>query len=166
MQEPPPVPVLLEKLQEFATAVAASLYEPDVDWQWRPAPLEWSLTEVACHLRDVECDVHQIRFRTILEKKDAFLAGVSSNDWAELRQYRTQDGTSALRAFLQARAETLTLLRQLTPDDWQRKGSHSYFGPTSMHELLNLVVKHDQVHREQITMLRRKDTLKMPSDPT
>ncbi|MEZ4641380.1 MAG: DinB family protein [Chloroflexota bacterium] len=164
MQTLPSVPILLEKLQDFATAVATSLQESEVDWGWRPAPQEWSLTEVACHLRDVEGEVHQIRFRTVLEKENAFLAGVSSNEWADLRQYQTQDGVSALHAFLQARTDTLALLKPLTASDWQRKGSHSYLGPTSMHELLTLVVKHDQIHWEQIMMLRRKDAPKAVSD--
>ncbi|MBE2201844.1 MAG: DinB family protein [Anaerolinea sp.] len=160
MQAPPPVPVLLERLQGLATAVAASLTAVGIDWLWRPAPSEWSLTEVICHLRDVEREVHQVRFRAVLERENPFLAGVSSNEWAEPRQYRLQDGPAALQSFLQHRATTVALLAQLRDTDWQRKGSHSYFGPTSMHELLNLVVKHDQAHWEQIDSLLHRKVVK------
>lgn len=164
MQEPPSVPYLLEKLQDFATAVSTSLTTTPVDWLWRPNPAEWSLTEVACHLRDVECEVHQVRFRTVLAKDAPFLAGVSSNEWAAPRQYRTQDGHRAVDDFLDARKGTVSMLTVIDESDWERKGSHAYFGLTSMHELLNLVVKHDQAHWEQITRLLHKDIPKALSD--
>ena len=152
MQTPPSVSTLLESLETFAAGISRSL-PAAVDWQWRPAPAEWSLAEVMCHLRDVEREVHQPRFHAVLQEEMPFIAGVSSNEWAGARGYRKQDGPQARDAFLAARAETLSLLRTLDESDWQRAGSHSFFGMTTMHELLNLVTKHDNVHRQQIAML-------------
>ena len=54
MHTSPPVPQLLQSLEEFATRVAEILSDPDLDWQWRPDEDAWSLAEVMCHMRDVE----------------------------------------------------------------------------------------------------------------
>ena len=155
MQTPPPVPALLHDLQKFAADIIDSL-TGEVEWQWRPDPAEWSLGEVMCHLRDVEREVHQHRFYLILQEKTPFLAGVSSNEWAVPRAYRQQSGPQARDAFLAARAETLSLLQPLDEAAWRRQGSHSFFGMTTLHELLHLVTKHDKVHWQQIQHLLQK----------
>lgn len=153
MIEPPPVASLLDQLVQFASRLRDALSGPGLDWTWQPATEEWSLTEVMCHLRDVEKEVHQPRFRAVLAQAGAFLPGVSADEWAETRQYAQENGRAALASFLDARQETHAMLTNLDGSLWQRQGSHSFFGPTSMHELLNLVVKHDQSHWRQVQSL-------------
>lgn len=153
MQKPPPVPDLLQHLKTFASNVEQALSDPLVDWECAPAPGEWCLTEVVCHLRDVEREVHQCRFRALIEEGEAFIPGVVADDWIEERAYREQHGPSALEQFLDARGETLALLSDLDDEVWQRQGQHAFFGPTSLHELLNLAVQHDAAHWEQISDL-------------
>jgi len=153
LQEPPPVAELLADLAGFATAVSQAMSGTQVDWQWRPAPGEWNLTELYCHLRDVEREVHQVRFRSILTADNAFIPGATSDDWVVERDYARQDGRLALDQFLQAREETITMLPGPDNPFWQRQGRHSFFGPTTAHELLNLAVKHDQAHWEQLQKL-------------
>ena len=153
MQQPRPVPELLQELVDFPTAVFTILSSPEIDWDWRPAPSEWNLTEVCCHLRDVELEVHQIRFKKLIIKENTFISGATPDDWVKEREYEKENGRSALNTFLQLRQETLELLTDLDDAMWQRQGRHSFFGPTSMHELLNLVVSHDEAHWQQIQNL-------------
>jgi hypothetical protein len=173
MQQPPPVPHLLARLEDFAARLAQTFVptassfpgegdeggetgegeRPSSPWRWRPAPDEWSLTEVSCHLRDVEREVHQARFRALLAEDTPFLPGVVSDAWAAEREYRAQEGPAALAEFLAARAQTLALLRGLDEAAWTRQGRHAFFGLTTMHELLHLVVKHDDTHWRQIEAL-------------
>ncbi len=153
MQEPPPVADLLAELARFADDCVRALAGPAVDWHCCPDDGEWSLTEVACHLRDVEREVHQPRFRSLLTQDNAFLAGAVADSWVEERRYREQHGPTALRQFLEARRETLELLPEPAAEAWHRQGQHSFFGPTSMHELLYLAVQHDRAHWEQIQKL-------------
>ncbi|MBE2222942.1 MAG: DinB family protein [Anaerolineae bacterium] len=153
MQKPSPVPELLQELRHFATAVSDTLASPEINWQWRPAPAEWNLTELCCHLRDVEREVHQLRFKAIIANENAFISGATPDDWVVARDYKQENGRSALNTFLQYRQETITLLANLDDAMWQRQGRHSFFGPTSMHELLNLVVGHDEAHWQQIQNL-------------
>ena len=153
MLNPPPIPELWAELVQFGTAVQKTLIPEDINWQRRPAPGQWSLTEVMCHLRDVEREVHQVRFRALLTKNDVFLAGVKSDDWAEQRGYWQQNGRQALIDFVTARGETADLLQNLDETLWQRSGNHAFFGQTTMHELLFLVVRHDRTHWQQLSRL-------------
>lgn len=156
LQEPPPVYELLADLEEFATVVAQAMAGTNVDWHWRPAPAEWSLTELFCHLRDVEREVHQVRFRSMLAAPNAFIPGATSDEWVLEREYARQDGRLALTEFLAARGETVAMLPSADDPFWQRQGRHSFFGPTTSHELLHLAVGHDQAHWDQLQGLLRQ----------
>ena len=156
MQTTPPVPVLLQELASFAAAVETSLASSETDWLWHPDPVSWSLTELMCHLRDVEEEVHLVRYQAILARENPFLPGAATDEWAAIRHYRMQSGPAARDAFLSARHNSLALLSQQEEPSWQRKGRHAFFGPTSLQELVNLAVQHDQVHLQQIQELLAK----------
>lgn len=157
MMNPPPVPELLVELATFRARLAhLATSSESLHWTDRPADMEWSLTEVACHLRDVEIEVHQARIRALLAEEGAFLPGVDADEWAEQRNYCYQDGPRALADFLNARGETINLLEPLAPEMWERRGQHTFFGPTSLQEIVFLAVRHDRVHDEQIDRLLGK----------
>ena len=86
MQAPPPVPNLLNQMADLATSIKDALAQPGIDWRFQPEDRGWSLTEVVCHLRDVEIEVHQARFKAILGEDMAFLPGMSADEWAEDRK--------------------------------------------------------------------------------
>ena len=163
MQAPLPVPTLLTQLANFPRTLVQTLAPGNVDWDRRPAPAEWSLTEVVCHLRDVEREVHQVRFRMLMAADNAFLAGKTADEWVQERRYQQQDGRAALDDFTAARRETVALLQDLDDAVWQRQGRHAFFGPTSMHELLSLVVRHDQSHWQQIQALLAQNDPQPPA---
>ncbi|MEZ4515778.1 MAG: DinB family protein [Chloroflexota bacterium] len=158
MINPPPPAELVSELDQFRNYVAHLDQDTSLDWHTQPAPEEWSLGEVLCHLRDVEREVHQARIKAVLAEEQAFLAGVDADQWAEPRSYKTQDGPTALAEYLAARDETIRLLRTLSPEDWERQGQHTFFGPTTLQELVNLVVQHDRVHEKQIDALLHHDS--------
>jgi FMN phosphatase YigB (HAD superfamily) len=119
-------------------------------WSARPQPNEWSLTEIVCHLRDVEIEVNLPRLERILQEPYPFLPGVDSDRWAEERQYQQQDGRRALQRFSRARQRSLQLLERLSPADWQRNVRHAIFGPTQVLELVSFMAGHDQMHMHQV----------------
>jgi hypothetical protein len=154
MQAPPPIPNLLFRLETFASNVKSFLTVSDPHiWQKRPSPDQWSLTMIMCHLRDVEQEVYHVRFRNLIAEENAFLPGASPDEWAEERNYAAQDGRLALQTFLSARRTTLEMLKGMAAEIWQRQGQHTFFGPTSMHELVYLSVRHDDLHWDQIGRL-------------
>lgn len=153
MPQSPPVPNLLNQMRQFAENVHRVLTAPDIDWKQQPAAGEWSLTQVVCHLRDVEREVHRSRFEALIARENAFISGVTPDEWAIPRQYQAQNGPVALEEFYAARLQTVEDLQALDAAMWQRQGRHAFFGPTTMHELLTLVVRHDEAHWEQISSL-------------
>jgi hypothetical protein len=153
MQAPPPVPSLLLQMETMAANARALTRLDGIDWARQPEEGEWSLAEVMCHLRDVEREVHLARFRMLIAEDNAFLPGVSADEWADERGYCFEDGLSATNAFVAAREETLALVAPLSEAFWQRQGRHAFLGHTTMHELLHLVVRHDEIHWQQINAL-------------
>lgn len=115
----------------------------------RPKPDEWSLTEILCHLRDVEQEVNLPRVRKVINEKDPFLPGMVTDPWAEEREYICQDGFLALGAFTHNRLQMLELLDRLTQEDWQRPARHAIFGPTQLNELVSINAGHDRLHVQQ-----------------
>lgn len=116
----------------------------------RPAPQEWSPTEILCHLRDVEAEVNLPRLRKVLAEKNPFLPGVDSDRWAVERDYFRQDGASALSQFITHRRQGLDLLQRISQQDWERTARHAIFGPTQLKELVAIMAGHDQLHVRQM----------------
>lgn len=158
MINPPPIADLLDELAAFHDFVTRVLADDQRDWDFRPTGTEWSLTEIACHLRDVEREVHQTRVHALLAEEGAFLAGVDADEWAIPRNYRAQVGRAALAGFLAARQATIDLLTPLPAELWARQGQHTFFGPTSLQEIVYLAIQHDRVHARQIEELAARSS--------
>jgi FMN phosphatase YigB (HAD superfamily) len=142
-------------LMTSTPAALASLLEetPARAWTSRPAPAEWALTEVLCHLRDTEREVNQPRLQRLLNEDDPFIPSRNTDAWADERNYLAQDGRAAFQEFLAARLETLSTLKSLAEADWLRKARHSIFGPTSLQELAGFMSTHDRIHIQQVWKL-------------
>jgi HAD superfamily hydrolase (TIGR01549 family) len=123
------------------------------DWGRRPGDHEWSITEVVCHLRDVDQEVNWPRLQKVMAEDNPFLPGVATDPWADERQYHQEDGLVALSEFIKIRQKLTELLSSLQPDDWHRKVRHAIFGPTEAKELIGFIATHDRVHIEQAKKL-------------
>lgn len=119
-------------------------------WSIRPEKSEWSITEILCHLRDVEKEVNISRIEKILNNSNPFLPGIDTDPWAEKRNYQQQDGTKALNQFTINRKSLLHLLQIMSSDDWNKKTRHAIFGPTDLHEIIKIIASHDRIHLNQI----------------
>jgi hypothetical protein len=141
---------LLPALRSTPAALATLTSALSLDqWMRNPAPGEWSLTEIVCHLRDVECEVNLPRFRRVLAEQNPFLVGEATDTWVKERKCAEQDGRQALVEFTAARKEVLALLEGLT-DEWSRPARHAIFGPTSLQELAGFAATHDRNHVQQV----------------
>ena len=118
-------------------------------WLRPPAEGEWCLTEIVCHLRDVEREVNLPRLRKVLAEENPFLPGVVTDVWVKERNSVREDGRQALREFLAARKETLALLDGLQAQ-WLRPARHAIFGPTTIKELVSIIAGHDRAHIQQV----------------
>ena len=50
-------------------------------------------------MRDVEREVHRPRYRAVIREDNPFLPGVSSDEWAKLRDYQGQTAVWRLMLF-------------------------------------------------------------------
>lgn len=116
----------------------------------RPAPEEWSLLEIICHLRDVDREVNLPRIHKIMNEDNPFIIGVDSDKWAKERDYISQDIDTALSEYLSVRQEIINTLKNLESDRWFRKARHAILGPTTLQEIVKIIVQHDIIHTQQI----------------
>jgi len=136
----------------LSTPAALRVFGDAIDqdeWVGRPRPNSWSLTEILCHLRDVEAEINLPRLQKVIREENPFLAGIDSDKWAEERAYIRQDGASALRQFSTARQKTLGILAKLKAQAWERPIRHAIFGPTRLRELVSIMAGHDRIHVRQ-----------------
>jgi hypothetical protein len=141
---------LMANLRSTPAAVATlTSYLLPQAWEREPAPGEWCLTEIICHLRDVEREVTLPRIRKVLGEQNPFLVGEVTDAWVKERQYAHQDGRQALADFTAARKEALGLLEGLEAE-WTRPARHAIFGPTTLQELVGFTAGHDRAHVQQI----------------
>ena len=141
----------------------------DAELSRRPGPTSWSVKEIVCHLRDVE-ELFQVRFHTViaLDEPRILVLGATVDDlapwriggaighpldpgrWAADRQYARNDCREALVAFQRRRGEVLTLLRSLSPAEWQRGGIHLSRGRLTLREWVASLAAHDDNHLDQL----------------
>jgi FMN phosphatase YigB (HAD superfamily) len=159
---PAPGPALAYVLAGNLSALLAEIQGWPADlWTRRPAAGEWSLTELVCHLRDVEREVNIPRLHTLVESDNPFVAGADTDPWAIERDYQSQSGPAALRAFIAARKESAAYLRLQPNSIWSRTARHAIFGPTQLVEIVGWILDHDLIHLNQVRKIkaRMKDEL-------
>lgn len=122
-------------------------------WNHQPDPSSWCLTEVICHLRDVDREVHLPRFREVQNDDAPFLPAIDADKWAEERNYQAQNGPKVLREFYQSRETLLEVIAALTEDVREKKIRHAIFGPTTIDEILHIAARHDRLHIQQVSAL-------------
>lgn len=116
---------------------------------------EWSITEILCHLRDVDAEINLSRISEICNHENPFLPSVNSDPWAVERQYQNQDAKLALKQFIQIRMELIELLITLLPKGWICPARHAIFGPTTVKELVSFIATHDRNHIQQILEIKK-----------
>jgi FMN phosphatase YigB (HAD superfamily) len=119
------------------------------DWSFQPQPEEWCFTEIICHLRDSDLEIHLPRVDRILGETNTFVAAVNADEWSQTRAYCSEDGPGALHGFISARIELLRKLESLSPLEWESPARHAIFGPTTLKELMSFIAQHDRTHIQQ-----------------
>jgi FMN phosphatase YigB (HAD superfamily) len=120
-------------------------------WSHKPAADDWSLSELVCHLRDTEREVHQMQIELFKEQNEPFIPRPDTTVWASQRNYLHEDGKLALKELHQARHTTLNMIKQIAtePSAWGRKARHAIFGPTNFLEVVGFAADHDRMHIQQ-----------------
>lgn len=126
------------------------------DWTLKPSPTEWTLTELVCHLRDTEREIHHMQLNLFNGTDEPFIPRPDTGVWASQRDYLKEDGLAALQEFKEARLVTLDILKAMTEDAWTRKARHAIFGPTNFREVAGFMADHDRLHIQQVWSLLKR----------
>ena len=118
-------------------------------WARKTAHDDWSLTELICHLRDTEREIHHMQIGLFKEQNEPFIPRPDTSVWASQRDYLHEDGMMALKEFNDARRETISLLKNIPAKDWERNARHAIFGPTNFLEVISFFADHDRMHIQQ-----------------
>lgn len=144
-------------LERFATgfaAVADALDGADDEDLDRRGPSGgWSAREIAHHLADSESMAY-IRLRRLIAEDEPVIAGYDEPAWARRLHYERPIETS-LEVLQAVRGASQQLLMSLTPDEWQRRGTHSESGEYSVDGWLDIYAEHSHDHADQIRRARR-----------
>lgn len=112
-------------------------------WVWSPAPGEWSAHETLTHMLHVETAVIPVRVRQMIAEDGAPLASAAEAAPAA-------SPAETLRAWRDARDESLTFVRSLTHTQLDRGGVHSRYGRISAREHIIEWAYHDLDHLRQL----------------
>ena len=114
-----------------------------------PAPGKWSAVQIVAHLAESEL-VFGYRIRAILANSGMPIAAYDQDAWAKTMRYDGIPMQSSLQRLALLREWNVTLLRSLTPEQWERFGIHAERGRESVKELTDLLAGHDVNHMQQI----------------
>ena len=156
MLEHDPQAWVLKALREAGGSLLSELASFDEDvLRWRPAEDEWSLKEIAAHLRDAE--------EVALAQLNAFAAGPSRPlpAWdvdllPQERDYQGEEIERLLASFREFRRQTTYLLWGLTDTDWRRGAQHPYRGEVTLGEIAHELAQHDLEHLWQVRRLKER----------
>lgn len=125
-------------------------------WGRKSSADEWTMIELACHLRDTEREIHQMQLKLFENGAEPFIPRPDTGVWASQRNYLHEDGPAALSEFNAARKATLEILNHAADDQWKKKARHAIFGPTSFREVAGFIADHDRLHIQQAGSLLKK----------
>jgi hypothetical protein len=119
-------------------------------WSQHPEPNEWSPLQIVCHLLERESRVHRARLKQILTKDNPFIIDPGAPTTPPDTDGCDLDGVVVAQTFLAEREQTLALIRQIAPSEWERPARHSIFGPTTLLEMAHFTAQHDRLHLKQL----------------
>jgi DinB family protein len=115
----------------------------------RPAPQQWSVSEILAHLADGEI-VGGWRMRLILGSPGTPLAAYDQDNWVTSGHYDKRDPRKSLEQFRVLRDGNLALLESLDPEQWQHFGMHSERGKETIEHIARMFAGHDLNHLQQV----------------
>jgi len=146
---------LRDRLARFPSALraAVAIASPE-ETRWKPAPEQWSMLEICCHLLDEEREDFRVRAELTLRDPLLEWPKLDLEKVAERRRYQERDLEEVLDAFAAERAASIAWIDSLDAHgrspDWSCARLHPKFGPLAAGMLLASWAAHDALHLRQL----------------
>jgi hypothetical protein len=145
-------PGTLTALGDFPRQLEAYYAEVPVEFRnWRPPSWEgipsepFTPIEQVCHVLDIEVDGYHVRLRRALQETNPDLVSLDGERLARERRYATANVAEVFSAFRRARAKTLGLIAELSPQQFARTAQFEGRSVT-VRSLVHYLCSHDQQH--------------------
>ncbi len=148
------VAMLLERFRRAPEVIAVMLtgvFGEENDFV--PAPGKWSIRQITRHLADSET-VAAYRFRAVIAEPNPTLVNYDEAAWAQNLDYDKRKPATSLQHFRLLRADNYELLKDLPPETFKRKGTHSVRGEMTLQQILELYADHADSHAKQLQTAR------------
>jgi len=152
-----------EDLADFPARIA-DLIEGVIDARVKASPDEFAIVENVCHLRDIEAEGYAVRIEQLLREDDPLLRDLDGERLARERCYLDQDAGDAMRAFADARARSVALLRSADESAFEREGTFENVGRVTLAKLVSKMREHDAGHLRDIALLAALDRFSQNRD--
>ncbi len=117
-----------------------------------PEPGEWSVTEIAAHLRSC-ADVWGQAIEAIAVTDHPTIRAISPTTWIKSTDYRELAFASSLQAFGKQRDQLLALLGRLPDQGWSRSATVLGGGrplELTVHSYADRLARHERTHWRQV----------------
>ncbi len=125
-----------------------------------PAPGEWTIHQVAAHMRDTEQQVFLLRTERILKETHPAVLNFDQEMWNREHYLASEPLRKINSEFRAARRKMARLLRQATKKEWENWATHPEYGKISLDWLLEHDYHHTLEHIAQIGKLHEAETLR------
>jgi hypothetical protein len=142
-----------EKIDLYGRAyeilVGALAQFPREMWDYRTAPGEWTVREIAAHILDAEINGY-IRARKGVAEPGSPVAAYDGARWAEALRYGEENVEEAADLFRWLRRRTYRLIRSLPEEAWANTFEHPENGTMTLDDWLDVYSGHIPEHVEQM----------------
>lgn len=146
----------LESAPDVLTALLKTVTDAST-WDRRPDPDRFSLREMVAHLADWE-GVFLGRLKQTWDEENAILQGLDEGQIAIDHDYAHADPQECLARYREGRTQMVAFLRELSPEQRERIGTHTEVGAISIEAQAVLIAAHDGYHRQQAVSYASKDS--------
>lgn len=149
-----PAETIIAMLAEAPERIAATTdgLSPQ-ELRQRPAPDEWSITEILAHLRACADMWDDRGIDLLLAEDNPTFRAINPTTWIERTDYPDLEFAPSFAAFAAQRAELVATLRALAPDDWDRAGTATGAGAPirrTVAAFAGRIAVHERAHLKQI----------------
>ena len=127
----------------------------DAVLRYRPAEGEYSIKEIAGHLRDL-AEVWHKRLYAMWSLNDPRWSSFDGEASVRANNYQDGDLKALIAAIRDWRTQTADLMAKAV--DWTRLGQHPEMGRRSMRQWAEFMVEHDREHIQAIRALKEAQT--------
>ena len=141
---------------QFRRAVAG-LTPTQLDTPYREGG--WTVRQLAHHVPDSHMNAY-LRFKFGLTEDSPAIKTYEEKDWAKTPEVAATPVDVSLALLDALHARWVTLLRSMTPQQFERTLKHPEMGPTTLDTMLALYAWHGRHHTAHVTSLRERKAWK------